>query len=157
MIEFRVVHRVQANRRVVDLQLQQEPHLLLADAARIGALALVARRQPVTQPATGAPHDRHVVGPETDFLMQFPVKRFFRGFPEVDPALRELPSAVAKTPRPQHLTVVARDYHAHVRAETLRVYGFGYPFHGAFYPRIHYLAVYDIGGAGPARCAGTAA
>jgi len=151
VIEFRVIHRVQANGCLVDAQLQQEPHLLLADATRVGPPALIARRQAVTQPAVGTAHDLDVVGTQADFLVQFPVKRLFGGFADVDPALGKLPTPVTQAPRPKHVAVFARNNHPHIGTETIGIYGFGNTFHGAFYPRIHYPAVYAIRGSLPSR------
>lgn len=144
MIELRMIHRVETNCRLLDTQLEQKPHLLLTHAARFRMLALVARRQTVTQPPLGTPDDINIIRAESDFLVEFPVQGLFGGFADVDTALRELPPAVTQTTRPQHVSVLAGHNHPDISTKTIGIYGFCNTFHGALYSRIQYPAVYDI-------------
>lgn len=149
MVEFGMVYRIEPDRRFIDPQLKQKPHLFLTHATRFRMLALVTRRQAVTQPALGPRDQADVVCAETYFLVQFTVQRLFGGFPDVDPALRKLPAAIAHAARPQHIAVLARDDHPDIGTKTIDINGFGNTFHGAFYSRIHYPAVYAIRAAAP--------
>jgi len=144
MIELGVIHRIEPDGRLRSLEPQQEPHLFLADTPRRGALPLVTERQAVTQPACGAPDKLDVIHPQAHFLMQFAVKRFFRGLAEVYSALRELPAAVTAAAGPQHIAVVVGHDDAHIGPEPVGIDGFGNSFHGAHNSRFHYPAVYGI-------------
>lgn len=151
MIEFGMIHRIETNRRLLDTQLEQKPHLFLTHAARFRMLALVAGRQSITQPPLGAPDDMNIIRAEADFLVQFSVQGLFGGFADVDATLRKLPPVVTQATRPQHITILASDNHSDISAKTIGIYGFCNTFHGALYSRIQYPAVYDIRTASPER------
>lgn len=144
MIKLGVIHRVEAYGRFLGPEAQQEPDLFLADAAGRGTLPLVPGRQAITQPALGAPDKLDIVRAQAHFLMQFTVKRLFRGFAEINPALRELPTTIAGATRPQHVAVFAGHDNAHIGPEPVGIDGFGNSFHGAHDSRLHYPAVYGI-------------
>lgn len=144
VIEFRVIDRVEADRRLLCLQAQQEPDLLLADTPGFGALALVTGRQSVAQPPAGSPDQLDITLSQAYFLVEFPVKRFLGGLAEIDPALGELPATVAHATGPEYVAVVTRDDDSDIGPESLRVDYFADSFHGAYDPRFHYPAVYGI-------------
>ncbi len=114
-------------------------------------LTLIAQWQAVTQPTCGTSHDLDIVHTESDFLVQFAVESLFSGFSDIDSTLRKLPPVITQATPPQYIAVLARNNHAYIGAKAIGIYDFGNTFHGAFYPRIHYPAVYDIRASLPAR------
>ncbi len=148
MIKLGVIHCIEAYGRFFGPETEQKPNLFLADTPGRCPLALVAVRQAITQPALGAPDKLDIVHAQAHFLMQFTVKRLFRGFAEVNPPLRELPATITGATCPQHVAVFAGHDNAHVGPEPVGIDGFDNSFHGAHDSRFHYPAVYGIS-AGP--------
>jgi hypothetical protein len=121
VVELGLVGRVQAQIRLGAGELQQEPHLLLADADDPVLATHRPVRQPVTQPAGRDPEHGHVLGREAGLLAELAVHGFQRRLVGVHPALRELPAVAAHAPGPEHPAIRVPEHAAHVGAITVRI------------------------------------
>src|SRR5690606_16599924 len=102
-------------------QAQQEPLLFLADAQRLAMSTDQTLRQTITQPATGAGENFHILLFQADFFVEFTVEGFFRRLARIDSALRELPGVLVTPPGPKHLSdTIGRD-DADIGAKTIGV------------------------------------
>src|SRR3989344_3467821 len=102
-------------------QAQQEPLLFLADAQRLAVGSHQALRQTITQPATGAGEDLHILLFQAHFFVEFAKQRLFRRFTGVDTALGDLPGILIDPPSPQHLTDIIGQDDADIGAKTIGI------------------------------------
>ena len=62
--------------------------------------------------------DFHGIAAQADFLLQFAIEGFFRGFSSINPALGELPGIPAPNPPgPEQLAVVVGDDYTDIGSE----------------------------------------
>jgi hypothetical protein len=121
VVKLGLVGQVQAQVRLGAGELQQEPHLLLADADHAVAAPDRALRQPVAQPAWSHPEHGDVLRLQAGLFLQLAVHRLQRRLVGVHPALRELPAVTPHAPRPEHATVGVHQNDADIGSETVRI------------------------------------
>src|SRR5215831_3845386 len=89
---------------------EQKPYLFLPPVVSPPIPLEPARRNLVAQPVPCPPEDLHVRGQQAHFLLQLPVHRLYRCFPDLDAALRELPGVFLDALAPENFVApVAQD------------------------------------------------
>ena len=121
MVELGLVAAIETNGAVLSHHAQKEPDLLLADADRTAPPADVASWQGVSQPSPRGSHHLHVFAAQPQFLEELPEHGLFRSLVDLYAALRELPSFLSCTPRPQDFAPMVCQDDADVRPEPVRI------------------------------------
>src|SRR5437899_7708689 len=114
-IEFGALRSAQAHIALAPDQPQQEPDLFLPPVVAAPVPFEPLRRHLVAQPVARPPQDLHVTGQQAHFFTQFAVHRLHRRFPELDPALRELPGVFLDALTPKDLVAPVAEDDADVR------------------------------------------
>src|SRR5271165_4783285 len=118
-IELRLAGAVKPQLGFLGGEPQEEPALLLTDAA----VAYVLARQPITQPSAGRAQYLDVLACEADLLLQFAEERIFHPLSAVNASLWKLPAAAADSPPQEQLPGAAHQHDSHIRAEPVPIDG----------------------------------
>src|SRR5690606_8343430 len=114
-IEFRMVAGAQTYVGIAPHQAQQEPDLLLP-AVGVPPFPLdPVLGNVVTQPATRAAEDLHVLRTQSDLFEQFAIHGLLGRFAVLDATLRELPGVFADAFAPEYLVARVDQNDADVR------------------------------------------
>src|SRR5882724_10655580 len=114
-VEFRSVRGPQAHIALAPDQPQQEPDLLLPPVIAAPIPFEPLRGHFVAQPIACPSQDLHMGGQQAHLFPQFAVHRLHRRFPDLDPALRELPGVFLDALAPENLVASVAENDADVR------------------------------------------
>src|SRR3979409_1825687 len=114
-VEFRSLRTPQAHIALAPDQPQQEPDLLLPSIIAAPIPFEPLRGHFVAQPVACPSQDLHMGGQQAHLFPQFAVHRLHRRFPDLDPALRELPGVFLDALAPENLVASVAENDADVR------------------------------------------